>query len=115
MWRPLKEKLPAITLIGVFILITACKVYAQPTISKITPNPVCQGDSITITGNNFTGATSVTLGTTDVLGFVIRDDKTIDALVDKSAKSGSVSVTTPKGTATLSITVNPAPQPNLSD
>ncbi len=105
--------------IGFFIIcnfFAGIKSFAQPNITSINPTTVCQGDSVTITGTGFTGATGVTLGSKAAVGYSIKDDKTIIALTDNDAQTGDVTVTTPKGTSNkISITINETPDPDLTD
>ncbi|MFT3933604.1 MAG: PKD domain-containing protein [Chitinophagaceae bacterium] len=86
-----------------------------PTITSFSPNPACQGEQITIKGSNFTGATSVVLGTLSTNSITVVDDNTITANVPDVSTSGNVSVTNASGTtnATGSLTIKPAPIPDL--
>ena len=80
-----------------------------PTITSFTPSIGGSGTTITITGTNFTGATSVTFGNDTVTSFSIVSSTTITAVLANGA-SGNVSVTTPGGTASLQgFTYVPAP------
>ncbi len=71
-----------------------------PTITSFTPTSGSTGTVITITGTNFTGATAVSFGGKAATSFTIVSSTSINAVVATGA-SGSVSVTTPGGTATL--------------
>jgi hypothetical protein len=71
-----------------------------PTITSFTPTSGAAGDVITITGTNFTGATSVYFGGTAATSFTIVNATTITATLATGA-SGDVSITAPGGTATL--------------
>jgi hypothetical protein len=73
---------------------------SSPTITSFTPLSAVKGSIITIIGTNFTGATSVMLGTTALDSVEIASPTTIRGRVG-SGSSGSVSVTTPNGTASL--------------
>ena len=80
-----------------------------PTITSFTPTSGGQGSTISITGTNFTGATAVSFGGTAATSFAVNSATSITATVASGA-SGSVSVTTPSGTATLAgFTYIPAP------
>jgi hypothetical protein len=71
-----------------------------PTVTSVTPNsgPTAGGNSVTITGTGFTGATSVTFGGTAAITFTVVNDTTITATVPAgTAGSASVVVTTPNG------------------
>ncbi|MFN9999355.1 MAG: IPT/TIG domain-containing protein, partial [bacterium] len=63
-----------------------------PVISSINPTTAGLGTSITITGNNLTGATSVSLGGTPVTSFTVVSSSTITAIVGNGS-TGSVGVT----------------------
>jgi hypothetical protein len=93
----------------------------SPTISSIDPSQGVQGQTltVTITGSNFEGATSPSLGTgISVDNFTVGDDgKTIAAVITISdtATTGvrNVSVTTEAGTGTLGsgLTITPREVP----
>jgi len=70
-----------------------------PTITSFTPASGYIGNTITITGTNFTGATTVTFGGTAAASYTVVSATTITAVLGSGA-TGSVSVTTPGGTAT---------------
>lgn len=72
----------------------------NPTISSFTPANAGAGNTITITGNNLTGATAVLFGGVPATSFVVQSSTSISAVVGAGA-SGNVSVTTPGGTASL--------------
>ena len=70
-----------------------------PTITGFTPTSGPAGTSVAITGTNFTGATTV--GFTGVAAtFTVNSATQITATVPSGATSGTISVTTPGGTAT---------------
>ena len=72
----------------------------QPAISSFSPLTAGVGTSVKILGNYFTGATNVNFGNTAAQSFTVIDDKTITAVVGNGS-SGTVSVTTPYGTGTI--------------
>jgi|GEM_PF-1415708 len=72
--------------------------YAAPTISAFTPSSGYIGNTITITGTNFTGTTAVTIGGTAVASFTVVSSTSITAVLG-TGTTGSVAVTTPGGTA----------------
>jgi IPT/TIG domain./FG-GAP repeat. len=74
--------------------------YVLPLIASFTPASAATGETVTITGSEFTGATAVEFGGVPAASFVVTDDNTITAVVDSGA-SGNVSVTTPYGMATV--------------
>jgi hypothetical protein len=69
-----------------------------PTISSFFPTSGCSGDTVTITGNKFTGATKVWFGGVPATSFVVVSSTTIKAVLGTSA-SGTIAVTTPFGSA----------------
>lgn len=69
-----------------------------PTITSFTPTTASPGTTVTISGTNFTGATSVSFGGVAASSYTVTTPNTITALVGSGA-SGNVSVTTPGGEA----------------
>ncbi len=74
-----------------------------PTITSFTPTSGIAGSKVTITGTNFTGATYVRFNGASTSFTVVSATK-ITATVPSLGSSGSISVTTPSGTATSSAT-----------
>jgi hypothetical protein len=74
---------------------------APPTVSSFTPTSGPAGTSVTITGTNLTGATTVAFGGVAAT-FTVDADTQITATVPSNAVTGPISVTTPGGTATSS-------------
>ena len=70
----------------------------QPVVSSFLPTTATTGDTVTITGANFTGATAVAFGGTSATSFLVVNDTTIMAVV-AAGSTGSVSVTNTTGTA----------------
>lgn len=70
-----------------------------PTIGGFSPASGPGGTVVTISGENFTGASAVRIGGSSVK-YTVVSETTITATVAKGTKSGTVSVTTPGGTAT---------------
>ena len=102
------------------LILIVCILSAQaqaPTITSFSQTTVCQGSSVTITGTDFTGATSVKLGSNNAASFSVTSATTIIATVADFSTTGGVSVTTPDGTATASgtLTILPASRPALTD
>ncbi len=100
-----------ILIIGSFLIMTtiiiSCKKDSTPPpvvpkteIASISPTSAYAGDTVTITGANFTGATAVSFGGTPAAAYAVVSATTIKAKVGTGA-SGSVSVVAPGGTATL--------------
>ena len=71
-----------------------------PAITSFTPVSATAGTTITITGTNFTGTTNVSFGGIAATSYIIVSATTITA-VAPSGQSGSVSVITPGGSASL--------------
>ena len=67
-----------------------------PTITSFTPASGGAGTVVTITGTNFTGATSVTFGGTPATSFTVNSATQITATV-AGGSTGTVSVSTPGG------------------
>jgi hypothetical protein len=73
---------------------------AAPTITSFSPTSGPVGSSVTITGTNFTGATSVTFNGVSATFIVNSAGTKITATVPTGATTGPISVTTAGGTAT---------------
>lgn len=78
---------------------------AAPTVSGITPDTGRSngGQSITITGSGFTGATGATIGGAAITSFLVVNDTTITGISPSgtAGTSGNVAVTGPGGTGSL--------------
>jgi hypothetical protein len=75
-----------------------------PSIQKIYPKggTTLGGNTVTITGSGFTGATSVSFGSTAAAGFVVESDQEIVATTPaEPAGDVDVSVTSPTGTTPI--------------
>ena len=70
---------------------------AKAVITGFTPAKGKTGTTITISGNNLTGATAVRIGTTKI-HFTAVSAKKITATVSAAVKTGKVSITVPSGT-----------------
>ena len=90
--------------------------HTAPTISGFTPTSATTNGIVKITGNNFTGVTSVSFGDIAAKSFTIDSAKGISAIVGNGA-SGSVLVTSSNGTATQSgfTFLRPAPIISFTD
>ncbi len=87
---------------------------ALPTITSFTPSSGCVSTgTITITGTNFTGTPTVSIGGTAATGVIVNSSTSITATVGNGT-TGTVSVTTLGGTATSSSTYTVNPLPTLS-
>lgn len=71
-----------------------------PVITSFTPATGITGQTITITGDNLTGATAVSFGGVPAASFVVVNANTINAVVGAGA-AGNISVTTVGGTASI--------------
>jgi uncharacterized delta-60 repeat protein len=75
---------------------------AAPAVAGVSPalGTTLGGDTVTITGNRFAGATAVTLGGTAATSFTVVNASTITAVTPAgTAGTASVRVTTPAGTS----------------
>ena len=82
-----------------------------PTISSFTPTSGPVGTSVTITGTNFTGATSVSFYGREA-SFTVDSPTSITAVVPSGATTGQIMVNTPKGGvgSSTAFTVTAPPQ-----
>ncbi|HET7434288.1 MAG TPA: IPT/TIG domain-containing protein [Thermoanaerobaculia bacterium] len=79
--------------------------FLPPVLTSFAPNAAAPGATITIDGNNFTGATGVTFnGTTAV--FTVVSQSRITATVPAGATSGTLTVTTPYGPVSSTFAFN---------
>ncbi|SHI68178.1 hypothetical protein SAMN02745146_1374 [Hymenobacter daecheongensis DSM 21074] len=90
-----------------------------PTISSFAPASAVAGTLVTVTGTNFTGASSVTLNGASVGSFNVVSATQLTFVVSTSSSTGRITITTPGGIATspteLVVTGNPAnPVPTIS-
>jgi molybdate transport system substrate-binding protein len=70
-----------------------------PTITKVSPAHAKAGGTVTLTGTNFTGTTSVTIQGVPAKFKVVSATR-LTLTVPAKAKSGAITVTNPSGTAT---------------
>lgn len=96
----------AATLTGLAATSNTITVYGTPTISNITPNsgPLAGGQSVTLTGTNFTDATAVTIDGVVATDITVVSATRITATTPAGTSGGtkSVAVTAPGGTGTRS-------------
>jgi len=78
---------------------TSC-ISVPPTITSFSPINASLGQSVTIKGSGFTGATKVSFGDSAAASFVVVNDSTITAILGNGA-NGDVYVTTIGGTDSL--------------
>lgn len=84
---------------GTAISATSFTVVPAPSITAFSPGSGAAGDSIGLTGANFTGATAVKFNGISAV-FALDSSSHITAMVPAAASSGALSITTPGGTAT---------------
>ncbi|NVO01303.1 MAG: hypothetical protein HXX09_01240 [Bacteroidetes bacterium] len=75
---------------------------AVPTITSFTPATLCfaGGQTVTITGTNFTGITSVKFNGTNAASYTVISTTSITAITPPSITAGAITVTNSGGTAT---------------
>lgn len=83
---------------------TAATLNLVPTVTSISPTsgPTAGGTTVTITGTNFTGVTSVTFGATAASGFTFNTSTSITATSPAGTGTVDVRVTTGGGTTATS-------------
>ena len=88
--------------------IVTAVVVSPPTITSFTPTSGGPGTTVTITGTNFTGATSVRIGSFAATNFTVVNGTTITFVVPTGTGSvnGQISVTAPGGTVTSTASFN---------
>jgi hypothetical protein len=84
----------------------------KPKITSFTPTSVCasSNQTVTITGKYFTGASAVSIGGTPASSFTVNSDVQITATVG-SGTTGTISITTPRGTGTSSSSITVKQKP----
>jgi uncharacterized repeat protein (TIGR03803 family) len=90
--------------------LTSNKIFrVVPQITTFSPISGPVGTSVVITGQTFTGATTVTFGGIKATSFTVDSYTQITATVPTGAKTGKIAISTPSGTATSSskFTVTP--------
>jgi hypothetical protein len=70
----------------------------KPAVKTFSPMSAAEGAKVTITGADFTGATSVKFGGVAAMHFTVGSATKISATVPMGAKKGPISVTTSAGT-----------------
>ena len=77
---------------------------AVPTITAVSPSaaPTAGGNSVTITGTNFTGATAVKFGTTNATFTIVSATQITATAPAESAGTVDITITTPGGTSATS-------------
>ena len=87
---------------------------AAPTITSFTPTSGPVGTSVVITGTNFTGATQVAFNGTATANFTVDSATQITAVVPMGATTGTITVSTPGGTATSPTNFTVVAAPTIS-
>jgi hypothetical protein len=77
------------------------KTYSLAAIQSAAPLNAAQGNTVTITGSNFTGTTSVSFGGVPARSFKVISSTSITAEVPYNAGSGNIQVTTPANIASI--------------
>jgi hypothetical protein len=77
---------------------------APPAISSVSPvsGPASGGTPVTIIGTDFTGATAVTFGSADAVGFTVDSTTQITAISPAGSGTVVLAITTPDGTSSTS-------------
>jgi hypothetical protein len=84
-----------------------------PAITGISPASATEGETVTITGTNFTNTSSVSFGGTAATSITVVSPTEIKAIVG-AGSTGNVSVTTPIGTANISGFTYVLPKPIIT-
>jgi hypothetical protein len=90
------------------------------TISNFAPSTVCSagGDSVTITGTTFTGATAVQFNGVNAASFTVNSDTSITAVTPAGVTGGYITVVTPtqsgSSTALVEVKANPIVAPIIN-
>jgi uncharacterized repeat protein (TIGR02543 family) len=91
--------------------VTVTRAPPAPTISSIDNSSPNYGATVRVTGTDFTGATSVQIGSTPVSTFSVESSTSLTFVVNSSCCTASaVSVTTSGGTGTSGTNITPQPQ-----
>jgi len=87
---------------------------AAPTLTSFTPTSGAAGATVTLTGSNFTGATAVKFNGTSASSYTVVSATSITAVAPAGVTTGTLSVTTPSGTATSSSTFAVVAAPTIT-
>jgi hypothetical protein len=99
------------TLVGTGTSAASFTVIPAPIVTSFTPTGGIIGTVVTLTGNNFTGATQVTFNGTVATVFTVNSATSITVTVPTGATTGPIGVTGPGGTG-VSSTNFTLPPPN---
>ncbi|NJL14758.1 MAG: hypothetical protein HC913_18335 [Microscillaceae bacterium] len=95
-------------------VVSATPLTVQPTIAGFVPVRGAAGATVTISGANFTGTTTVSFNGTPAASFTFVNATTLTAIVPGAATDGPISVTTPGGVATSAASFDFVPAPTIS-
>lgn len=102
---PTGDNLPTASVVGAMVWCSLPQSILAPVVSSISPTsgPKAGGTAVTITGENFTGATSALIGGNAGTSFTVVSDTSITCTTAAAAKAGAYNVTvvSPNGTGTL--------------
>ncbi len=95
---------------GLMLSATPFTVVPAPVVTSFSPGSGSTGTSVTVTGQNFTGATSVRFGGVAAVMLTVHSATSLTATVPVLAATGPISVTTAGGTgaSAASFTVTPS-------
>jgi hypothetical protein len=82
---------------------------AVPVINNFSPSVAPVGDQVSISGYNFSGATSVKFNSTAASYFTVNSSTSISVIVPSGLTAGAISVTNAAGAGTSASTFNPQP------
>ncbi|MDO7854309.1 IPT/TIG domain-containing protein [Hymenobacter convexus] len=85
-----------------------------PTITSFTPGGGLAGTVVTVLGSNFTGATAVSFNGTAAANFTVVSATQLTAVVAAGTTTGTITVTTPQGTATSALPFVVGPPPTIT-
>jgi hypothetical protein len=94
-------------LVALAVSATALAMNMKPAVKHFTPMSAAEGATVTITGADLTGTTSVKFGGVATMHFKVVSATEITALVPTHAKKGAISVTTSAGTGHTMDTFTP--------
>ncbi|MEK0412630.1 MAG: hypothetical protein RL070_118 [Bacteroidota bacterium] len=82
--------------------VSATRTLLRASVISFSPTSAKSGETITISGNNFTGATNVKIGGLDARSFTVVSASEITAIVPANATlDNTILITTPSGTITV--------------
>ncbi|HEX7655278.1 MAG TPA: IPT/TIG domain-containing protein, partial [Verrucomicrobiae bacterium] len=77
--------------------------YIAPRVSSFSPGSGLPGQNVTLSGLNFTGATSVAFSNAVATVFTVPNNSTIQVTIPANAKNGPITVTNPGGSASSTL------------